>query len=130
MKQVLCTIALLLLMSTQVCAANEQQPENIAGKMAVKFGRGVTNLATSVVEIPKQTVLMGRDMGAVGYLVGPFSGIIMTGYRAVIGVAETVFFLVPAPGYYDEMIDPEFVWVGWGPKKEQSAVSEAPEQQP
>ena len=129
MKRVLCAIALLLLVTTQLHAAEEQQPENIAGKMAIKFGRGVTNIVTSVVEIPKQTVLMGREMGGVGYLVGPFSGILMTGYRAIIGVAETVFFLVPAPGYYDPMIDPAFVWAGWEPKRQQS-VAETPLPQP
>ena len=37
----------------------------------------------------------------------------MTLYRAFTGIIETVFFLVPQPGYYDPMIDPEFVWNGW-----------------
>jgi hypothetical protein len=37
----------------------------------------------------------------------------MTLYRAFIGTTETVFFVVPAPGYYDPMIDPEFVWQDW-----------------
>lgn len=118
MKRVLCALALSLLVTTQVHATNEQQPENITGKMAVKFGRGVTNIITAPIEIPKQTILMTRDMGVAGALVGPISGLVMTGYRAIIGVAETVLFMVPAPGYYDEMIDPEFVWVGWGPKQQ------------
>lgn len=122
MKRVMCAVALALLFATQACAANEQQPENIAAKMAVKFGRGITNIVTAPVEIPKQTVLLGRDMGGVGYVVGPFSGILMTGYRAIIGVAESVFFMVPAPGYYDEMIDPEFVWAGWEPKRQASVA--------
>ena len=116
MKRVLCALTLSLLVATQLHAANQEQPENIAGKMAIKFGRGVTNIVTAPIEIPKQTVLMGREMGGVGYLVGPFSGILMTGYRAIIGITETVFFMVPAPGYYDEMIDPEFVWAGWEAK--------------
>lgn len=119
MKRLFCAAAVVLLLTTNLYAATEQQAESITGKMAVKFGRGITNLVTAVVEIPKQTVLMGRDMGAVGYLVGPFSGVLMTSYRAVIGVAETVFFMVPAPGYYDEMIDPEFVWAGWESKRQQ-----------
>lgn len=125
MKRLFCAAAVVLLLATNLYAATEEQAESITGKMAVKFGRGVTNLVTAVVEIPKQTVLMGRDMGAVGYLVGPFSGILMTGYRAVIGVAETVFFMVPAPGHYDEMIDPEFVWAGWEPKRQQPVTQSA-----
>ena len=128
MKRLFCALALALLIATPLYAANEQQAENIAGKMAIKFGRGITNMATAVVEIPKQTVLMGRDMGPVGVLVGPFSGVVMTVYRAVIGATETAFFMVPAPGYYDEMIDPEFVWAGWGPKHQQK-VTDEPEPQ-
>lgn len=127
MKRILCVLSLVLLVTTQSYATGEQQSENITGKMAIKLGRGVTNLVTSIAEIPKQTVLMGREMGGVGYLVGPLSGVMMTGYRALTGVAETVFFMVPAPGYYDPMIDPEFVWVGWGPKR-QLLVSETPSQ--
>lgn len=122
MKRMFCALALVLLVTTQVHANNEQQPENIAAKMAVKFGRGITNIVTAPIEIPKQTVLLTRDMGFAGALVGPVSGILMTGYRVVIGVAETVFFMVPAPGYYDEMIDPEFAWVGWGPKQQQKTL--------
>jgi putative exosortase-associated protein (TIGR04073 family) len=120
MKKVFCAAALLLLLAVNASAAEEQRPESITGKMAVKFGRGVVNITTAVGEIPKQTVIMGRDMGAVGYVVGPVSGIVMTMYRAIIGATEMIFFVVPAPGYYDEMIDPEFVWEGWGPKAVQS----------
>jgi len=128
MKRMLCVLAVSLLSVTQLHAANEQQPEHITGKMAVKFARGVTNVVTSVVEVPKQTILMGREMGGVGYLVGPFSGALMMGYRAVTGALETAFFMMPAPGHYDSMIDPEFVWVGWGPSR-QVSVAEVPEQQ-
>lgn len=120
MKRVFCAAALLLMLAVNASAAEEQRPESITGKMAVKFGRGVVNITTAVGEIPKQTVIMSRDMGGVGYVVGPVSGIVMTMYRAIIGATEMIFFVVPAPGYYDEMIDPEFVWQGWGPKSAQS----------
>ncbi len=98
-------------------ATADQQPEMIVGKMAVKFTRGITNTVTSIVELPKQTILTGREMGAVGYVVGPIKGIGMTLYRGVIGITEAVFCMVPQPGYYDPMIDPEYVWQGWGPKR-------------
>jgi putative exosortase-associated protein (TIGR04073 family) len=127
MKRLFCALALVLLVTTQLHASNEQQPENITSKMAVKFGRGITNLATSPIEIPKQTVLMTRDLGFPGLLVGPFGGVLMTGYRAIIGVAEIVFFMVPAPGYYDKMIEPEFVWEGWGAKEEPALLEPAPQ---
>lgn len=106
-------------------ATAEQQPEMIVEKMSIKLVRGVTNAVTSVAELPKQTILTGRDMGPIGYVIGPIKGVGMTFYRGVIGVVETVFFMVPQPGYYDPMIDPEYVWQGWGPKRDTTeAVAE------
>ncbi|MFZ2949875.1 MAG: exosortase system-associated protein, TIGR04073 family [Desulfuromonadaceae bacterium] len=103
-------------------ATADQQPEMIAEKMAIKFTRGVTNAVTSIVELPKQTIMTGRDMGPVGYIIGPLKGVGMTVYRGVIGVVEAVFCMVPQPGYYDPMIDPEYVWQGWEPKRDTSKV--------
>ncbi len=106
------------------CATADQQPEVIVEKMAVKLVRGVTNTLTSIAEIPKQTFLTGRDMGAVGYVIGPVKGVGMTLYRAIIGVTEVVFCMVPQPGYYDPMIDPEYVWQGWEPKRDTTKAIE------
>ena len=106
-------------------ATADQLPEMIAEKMAIKFTRGITNTVTSIVEFPKQTILTGRDMGPVGYIIGPIKGVGMTFYRGVIGIVETVFCMVPQPGYYDPMIDPAYVWQGWEPKRDTSkAVAE------
>jgi putative exosortase-associated protein (TIGR04073 family) len=105
-------------------ATADQQPEVIVEKMAVKLVRGVTNAVTSIVELPKQTILTGREMGAVGYIVGPIKGVGMTLYRAVIGVTEAVFCMVPQPGYYDPLIDPEYVWQGWEPKRDTTKAIE------
>jgi putative exosortase-associated protein (TIGR04073 family) len=126
MKKVMLLMAMLaafvVLGSGQASA--DQQPEMIAEKMAVKFVRGITNTITSVVELPKQTILTGRDMGAVGYVVGPIKGVGMTLYRGMIGMVETVFCMVPQPGYYDPMIDPEYVWQGWGAKRDTTKAIE------
>jgi putative exosortase-associated protein (TIGR04073 family) len=105
---------LLLCLVAPGFAQESAKPENIVGKMAFKATRGFTNVATSLVEIPKQTYLTVRDQGAVGYVIGPLKGLGMTFYRGLLGCVETVFFLVPQPGYYDPMTDPEFVWNGWG----------------
>lgn len=94
-------------------ATEMPKPESIAEKMTFKLMRGATNFVTAIVELPKQTVLTGRKYGAVGYMVGPINGVGMTLYRGLIGLTEAVFFLVPQPGYYDPMMDPEFVWQGW-----------------
>lgn len=114
-------LAVLLVMPLSAYA--EQQPETIAEKMAVKLSRGVANSVTGIAELPKQIVLTGRDMGALGYVVvGPLKGIGMTVYRTFIGLTETVFFLVPQPGYYDPMISPTYVWEGWEPKRDTSPI--------
>ncbi|HEY5975797.1 MAG TPA: exosortase system-associated protein, TIGR04073 family [Geobacteraceae bacterium] len=114
-----------------VLAAESQKPESIAEKMAFKFARGVTNLVTSPGELYRQTVLTTRNHGDIGYVIGPLKGIGMTFYRAFIGATETIFFLVPQPGYYDPMMEPEFVWQNWDdprldPQRNGEPVAEAP----
>ncbi len=106
--------SLLLLSLAVPCFAQEEaKPEHIVGKMAYKFTSGITNVATSIAEVPKQSYLSVRDDGAVGYVIGPLKGLGMTLYRSFIGTVETVFFFIPQPGYYDPAIDPDFVWKGW-----------------
>jgi putative exosortase-associated protein (TIGR04073 family) len=105
---------LLLVCLVTPCFAQEQpQPEAIVGKMATKFTRGITNIATCPAEIPKQTITSIRDQGALGAVIGPLKGVGMTVYRALMGIMETALFMVPQPGYYDSMGDPDYVWNGW-----------------
>ncbi len=110
---ILFSFLLLLCLAAPAFAEEAEKPENIIGKMSFKLTRGVTNVATSPAEIPKQCILSARDEGAIGYVIGPLKGVGMTLYRAFIGTIETAFFLVPQPGFYDSTIDPDFVWNGW-----------------
>jgi putative exosortase-associated protein (TIGR04073 family) len=116
-KTTLLTVLLVMMVSASSFAIDGQPPEAIAERMATKLVRGVANVATSLVEVPKQSYLTIRDRGAAGYVVGPLKGMGMAFYRLLVGVTETVFFAVPQPGYYDPMISPEFVWQGWGEKR-------------
>lgn len=115
MKTLFLTAAIFLTLGITVpsFASEVPKPESIAEKMSFKLVRGATNIFTAVAELPKQTILTGRNHGAIGYVVGPIKGVGMTLYRGFIGLTETVFFMVPQPGYYDPMMDPEFVWQGW-----------------
>lgn len=106
-------VSLLAAAANPAFATDVPKPEAIAEKMSFKLVRGVTNFATAIVEIPKQTILTAENHGDIGYVVGPIKGVGMTLYRAFIGITEAVFFMVPQPGYYDPMIDPEFVWQDW-----------------
>jgi putative exosortase-associated protein (TIGR04073 family) len=122
-------LVLLLAFASPALAQEVQKPESVVEKMVFKFTRGIANVVTSPMEIPKQSYLTVRDRGAIGYLIGPLKGIMMTSYRAVIGGVETVFFLVPQPGYYDPMVDPDYVWNGWEEKRAKSlAEMEEPAQ--
>ena len=77
--------------------------------------------------MPKQSYLMVRDRGTVGYVVGPLKGMAMGFYRLFTGATEAVFFAVPQPGYYDSMITPEFVWQGWEEKRVEQRKAEPSE---
>jgi len=121
-KATLLSLLLLMVFATPSFAIEGQQPEAIAEKMAFKLVRGVANVATAIVEVPKQSYLTVRDRGGVGYVVGPLKGVGMAFYRLFAGVTETVFFAVPQPGYYDSMIQPEYVWDGWEEKRVEPRV--------
>jgi len=116
-KVTMLSLLLLMLCATTCFALEEQQPEAIAEKMAFKLVRGAANITTCLGEIPKQSYNMVQDKGRIGYLVGPLKGVGMAFYRFFVGVTETVFFAVPQPGYYDPMLEPEFVWQGWEAKR-------------
>jgi putative exosortase-associated protein (TIGR04073 family) len=107
------SLIILIALAAPAFAQEEPKPEGVVGKMAVKLTRGVTNVATAPVEIPKQTIKSIRDMGAVGAVIGPLKGVGMTVYRAIVGSLETLMFMAPQPGYYDPMTDPDYVWKDW-----------------
>lgn len=126
-KTTLLSLLLMMMFATASFGFEGQQPEAIAEKMAFKLVRGVANVTTSIVEVPKQTYQTVRDRGSVGYVVGPIKGVGMALYRLVVGVTETVFFLVPQPGYYDPMMEPEYVWQGWDQKRVEPRVEDLEE---
>lgn len=110
---VIVSLLLLTLISAPALAVEQPRPESIAEMMSFKLVRGVTNFATAIVELPKQTYITTRTHGPIGYVVGPIKGFGMSLYRGLIGATETIFFMVPQPGYYDPMIQPTYVWEGW-----------------
>jgi putative exosortase-associated protein (TIGR04073 family) len=106
-------LLLLLSIANPLFAQETPRTDLVIEKMSFKLVRGVVNMATCIVELPKQTYMTSRERGATGYVIGPLKGIGMTLFRAFTGITETALFMVPQPGYFDPMIDPEFVWNGW-----------------
>lgn len=95
----------------QPTATENLSPPDIVGGMSKKLVRGVTNVATGWMELPKQTVLTFKNEGVVtGIFVGPLKGVGMTVVRTVTGAWETVAFLIPAPGFYEPTLEPAYVW--------------------
>lgn len=98
-------------MPTSARAFEDPPAQDVIGLMSGKLVRGVANVGTGWVELPKQIVTTFQEDGALkGIVVGPLKGIGMTLVRTLAGVGEIVTFLVPAPGYYDPYLDPEYVW--------------------
>ncbi len=88
------------------------EPEPWLGEASFKLLRGITNIATSPVEIPKQIVVTTADHGVSGLAIGPIKGIGMTVMRVLVGAWETVTFLLPNSfeNDYEPIMNPEFVW--------------------
>ncbi len=86
-------------------------PQEVVNGMANKAGRGLANMTTGWIELPKQIYLTSEKEGtAQGILLGPLKGIGMTVARTVAGVGEFLTFFIAYPGFYDPYFDPAYVW--------------------
>jgi len=118
-KAIVTIFALLFLVGTSTTAFAKKTPstappDEVVGAMSNKLVRGVANIATGWVELPKQIVVTIRDEGvAKGIFVGPLKGIGMTIVRTISGAGEVATFYAPFPGFYEPYFAPEYVWQGW-----------------
>lgn len=86
-------------------------PQKVVDGMANKAVRGIANITTGWLEIPKQIYLSYSEDGPTkGVLVGPLKGIGMTVVRTVSGAGELATFFIAWPGFYEPYFDPAFVW--------------------
>jgi putative exosortase-associated protein (TIGR04073 family) len=86
-------------------------PQEVVDGMASKAGRGIANMTTGWLELPKQIYTTSKEDGAVkGIFIGPLKGLGMTLLRTVGGVAEFMTFFMAYPGFYDPFFDPGYVW--------------------
>lgn len=87
--------------------------QSYAQDPAKKLGRGLANIVTGWVELPKniydtsveENILSGLTMGLA-------KGVGMTIVRTGAGVYETVTFPFPIPEDYQPVLEPEFVLSG------------------
>ena len=79
-----------------------------------KLGRGVVNILTGIVEIPKKVYLVSKQENALmGMTWGLLNGTAVGLLRTVTGVYEMLTFPIPVPAEYEPMIHPEFVFEEW-----------------
>lgn len=89
-------------------------PEDVIEAMSVKLLRGVVNVLTCPLELPRQLDRQIEQRGPwEGSCVGLVAGLGMTAFRGVAGAVEAAAFLVPPPGFYEPLCNPAFVWDGW-----------------
>ncbi|MDH3346082.1 MAG: exosortase system-associated protein, TIGR04073 family [Kiritimatiellaceae bacterium] len=92
-------------------AEEEVTAEDVVQDMSTKLNRGVVNVLTGWVEIPRQVVKTGHEKSWWKALpVGLPAGVIMTVARTGVGAFETVLFFAPINDSYEPILDPAYVW--------------------
>jgi len=82
-----------------------------------KLARGLANVLTSPLELPRNVQNMTEEQGVlVGWTGGMAQGIGMTALRIIVGAYEIITFPIPFPEDYAPVIEPEFVWQAPGPR--------------
>ncbi len=80
-----------------------------AGDPVTKLGRGITNIATGWVEIPKEITKEVRNSDVGSFIVAPFKGFGKAITRTLAGALEAVTFIIPLPRHYESVIHPPLV---------------------
>lgn len=110
------TAALVLIGLVSFAATPAAQAESLyrdsaeVNSMMHKLGRGLSNVLTGWLEIPKQIGKSSRETDPfTGVLVGSIKGIGWTFARTATGFFEVATFPFPVPEDYGVMIEPEFI---------------------
>ena len=104
MKRKSLIVLLLVLMIINMASMSYAQ------EMTRKLGRGVGNILTGWIELPKNVYDTSVDSNVLaGVTLGLVKGVGMTVMRTVVGAYETVTFPIPFPEDYRPIVEPEFV---------------------
>lgn len=103
---------------TQSFAADEDayRETSDVSKMCTKLGRGIVNVLTGWVEIPKNIAKEWRESDPfTGFVLGTLKGIAWGVGRTFAGVYEVVSFPFPIPRDYKPIMQPEYILPSvWG----------------
>jgi len=102
--------------AARAASTDDAAEQSDAAKMMHKLGRGVVNVFTCWVEVPKNIAKEWDKMDPVsGTVVGFFEGFGWGFARFATGVYDTFTFLLPVPADYQPLMTPEFIVTDvWG----------------
>jgi len=107
------TAVLAILLLLVFCSVNAYAQQAAADQNAgTKLWRGVVNVVTSPLEVPKQIYLTSKDDHVFsGVTYGLAKGLCFGVMRFTSGVYDTVTF--PIPRYGKVLMEPKYVFEGW-----------------
>lgn len=110
-QKVIATAVLILCVAAIALPAVAQEG-SVVEKIGKKLGRGIVNVATGWIELPKNIydTSVETNNPLMGITYGTLKGIGMTVVRTGAGVYDAVTFLFPMPKDYDPILKPEFVF--------------------
>lgn len=110
---IICAIGLMFILavgSANAASGEVYRQQSDATKMMHKLGRGVVNVLTCWVEVPRNIAIEWEKTDpATGLVLGTVKGFGWGFTRLATGVFDTVTFPFPVPEGYQSMLDPEFV---------------------
>ena len=110
-KGLLRSMAVLMILGLVVSLTTSCNAQGVASQMGRKFGRGVANIATGWIEIPKNIYDESVETNpAYGFFTGIAKGAGWTVVRTLSGAYDTIFFWLPYPEDYAPLVEPEFVF--------------------
>jgi putative exosortase-associated protein (TIGR04073 family) len=117
MKKIIAVLMVLCLVAGAAVAQEEQPGYKVTmDKMAANMGRGVVNMLTGWLEVPRGLWYEGTRNPYYGTVVGLINGSFLAVARGVGGAADFLSFGLTGPGIYGESF-PEYVWEAqWNPE--------------
>ncbi|MFH1645208.1 MAG: exosortase system-associated protein, TIGR04073 family [Candidatus Omnitrophota bacterium] len=105
-------VAVLILCFAAITLPAFAQEGSVVEKMGKKLGRGIVNIVTGWVELPKNIydTSVETENPLMGITYGTLKGVGMSVVRTGAGAYEVVTFLFPLPQDYEAILDPEFVF--------------------
>lgn len=109
--KVIAVSALILCIAAVALPAFAQEGSAIE-KIGKKLGRGIVNIATGWVELPKNIydTSVETNNPLMGITYGTLKGVGMTVVRTGAGAYDVATFLFPIPKDYEPILKPEFVF--------------------